>query len=42
MEDLTVFTALDHSGSFGKNLVKSQKNKYVIYRLSVGPYGKKL
>ena len=23
MEDLAVFTALDHSGSFGKNLVKS-------------------
>ena len=27
MEDLAVFTALDHSGSFGKNLVKSLKNK---------------
>ena len=34
MEDLAVFTALNHSGSFGKNFVKFQKNKYVIYRLS--------
>ena len=42
MEDLAVFTALNHSGSFGKNFVKFQKNKYVIYRLRVGPYGKKL
>ena len=39
MEDLAVFTALNHSGSFGKNLVKFKKNKYVIYRLRVGPYG---
>ena len=38
MEDLAVFTALNHSGSFGKNFVKFQKNKYVIYRLRVGPY----
>ena len=37
MEDLAVFTALNHSGSFGKNLVKFKKNKYVIYRLRVGP-----
>ena len=26
MEDLAVFTALNHSGSFGKNLVKFKKN----------------
>ena len=42
MEDLTEFTALNHSGSFGKNFVKFKKNKYVIYRLRVGPYGEKL
>ena len=42
MEDLTVFTALNHSGSFGKNLVKFKRNKHVIYRLRVGPYGEKL
>ena len=42
MEDLAVFTALNHPGSFGKNLVKFKKNKYVIYRLRVGPYGEKL
>ena len=42
MEDLAVFTALNHSGSFGKNFVKFQKNKYVIYQLRVGPYGEKL
>ena len=41
MEDLAVFTALNHSGSFGKNFVKFKK-KYVIYRLRVGPYGEKL
>ena len=41
MEDLAVFTALNNSGSFGKNFVKFQKNKYVIYRLRVGPYGEK-
>ena len=29
MEDLTVFTALNHSSSFGKNFVKFKKNKYV-------------
>ena len=39
MEDLAVFTALNHSGSFGKNLVKFKKNEYIIYRLKVGPYG---
>ena len=42
MEDLAVFTALNHLGSFGKNCVKFQKNKYVIYRLRVGPHGEKL
>ena len=26
MEDLAVFTALNHSGSFGKNFVKLKKN----------------
>ena len=26
MEDLAVFTALNHSGSFGKNFVKFKKN----------------
>ena len=36
MEDLAVFTALNHSGSFGKNFVKFKNNKYVIYRLRVG------
>ena len=38
MEDLAVFTAINHSGSFGKNFVKFKNNKYVIYRLRVGPY----
>ena len=42
MEYLAVFTALNHSASFGKNFVKFKKNQYVIYRLRVGPYGKKL
>ena len=42
MEDLAALTALNHSGSFGKNFVKFQKNKYVIYRLRVGPYCEKL
>ena len=41
MEDLALFTALNHSGSFGKNLFKF-KQIYVIYRLRVGPYGEKL
>ena len=27
MEDLAVFTALNHSGSFGKNFVKFKKKK---------------
>ena len=42
MEDLAVFIALNNSGSFGKNFVKFKKNKYVIHRLRVGPYGEKL
>ena len=42
MEDLAVFTALNHSGSFGKNFVNFKKNKDVMYRLRVGPYSKKL
>ena len=42
MEDLAVFTALNHSGSFGKNFVKFQKNNFFIYQLRVGPYGEKL
>ena len=42
MEDLAVFTAISHSGSLGKNFVKFKNNKYVIYRLRVGPYGEKL
>ena len=42
MEDLAVFTAINHSGSFGKNFVKFKNNKYVIYQLRVGPYGEKL
>ena len=33
MEDLAVFTALTHSGSFGKNLVKFKKKK--CYLLAV-------
>ena len=32
MEDLAVSTALNHSGSFGKNFVKFKNNKYVISR----------
>ena len=42
MKDLSIFTALNHSGSFGKNFVKFKKKKNVIYRLRVGPYGEKL
>ena len=32
---LAVFTALNRSGSFGKNFVKFRKNKCIIYRLRV-------
>ena len=43
MEDLVVFKALNHSGSFRMYFVKPKKKKiYVIYRLRVGPYGEKL
>ena len=42
MEDLAVFTALNHSGSFEKNFVKFKKNVYDIYRLRCGPYYEKL
>ena len=42
MEDLAVFTGLNHSGSFGKNFVKFKKKKNVIYWLRVGPYGEEL
>ena len=43
MEDLAVFKALNHSGSFGMNFVKfKKKNKYVTYWLRVDPYGEKL
>ena len=42
MEDLAIFTALNHLGSFGKNFVKFQKYKYVIYQLRVSSYGEKL
>ena len=50
MEDLAVFTALNHSGPFGENFVtlkKKLKKKiyiyiYVIYWQRVGPYGEKL
>ena len=34
MEDLAVFTALNNSGSFGKNFV----NKYVMYQLRVSQF----
>ena len=43
MEDLAVFVALNLSGSFRMYFVKFKKiNKYVIYRLRVSPYGKKM
>ena len=42
MEDLAEFIAQNHSGSFRMYFVKFKKNIYVIYRLRVGPYGKKL
>ena len=41
MKDLAIFTAPNHSGSFGKNFVKFKKI-YAIYRLRVCPYGEKL
>ena len=30
MEDLAVFTAINHSSSFGKNFVKFKNNIYVF------------
>ena len=43
MEDLAVFTALNHSGSFGKNFVKfKKKNKNVIHQPRSVRIGKKL
>ena len=37
---LPFLQALNHSGSFGKNFDKlKKKDKHVIYRLRVGPYG---
>ena len=42
IEDLAVFTALNHSGSFGKNFVKfKKKNKKCYPSTYVGPYWKK-
>ena len=38
MGDLVVFTALNHSGPFGKNFVKLKINKYIVYQLRVGPF----
>ena len=31
MEDLAAFTALNHLGSFGKNFVKFQKKKKILF-----------
>ena len=42
MEDLAEFIAQNHSGPFRMYFVKFKKKKNVIYRLRVGPYGKKL
>ena len=42
MEDLAVFTALNHSGPFGENFVKlvkkkiEKKNIYICYLLAEG------
>ena len=41
MEDLAVFTVLNHSGSFGKNFVELKKKKCYL-PAKVGPYGEKL
>ena len=35
MEDLVVFTVLNHSGSFGRNLVKYKKKVVIHERRSV-------
>ena len=43
MEDLAVITALNLSGSFGKNLVQFKGKKInVIHQPRVGPYWEKL
>ena len=43
MEDLAVFTTLNHSGYLGKNFIEIKKKKnYVIFRLRVGLYSEKL
>ena len=42
MEDLVVSTALNHSGSFGKNFAELKTNKHNIYRLRVGSCREKL
>ena len=36
LEDLDVITALNHSGSFGKNLVKFEKKKMKMLFTSLG------
>ena len=41
MEDLAVFIALNHSGSFGMHFVKFKKIS-MLDQLRVGPYGEKL
>ena len=35
MKDLAIFTALNHSGSFGKNFVKLKKRSYLPAKGSV-------
>ena len=42
MEDLAVFKALNHSGSFRKSLVKFKKKKICYLPAEGGPYGEKL
>ena len=47
MEDLAVFTALNHSDSFGKNFAKFKKYIYIYIYIYIicrlgGPYGEKL
>ena len=41
MEDLSLITALNHKGSFGKHFIKSQKKQCYLPPL-VGPYLGKL
>ena len=42
MEDLAVFTTLNHSGYLGKNFIELKKKNYVIFWLRVGLYSEKL